>query len=886
MKLINKIATFLLPLGLILSGCGPSSSAPTTEAPTTTTGGTSVTQPPLTIPDVPELPVKGDKVVYETKLVTYDGPDLMESSKQVDVKVNGESLFVYETRVNNKRKFTWEPPEIMAPVVLFDFEGIVHVEITVPNETITTAIVSPIGYGIQTKVENNVISFDLAYPSNYVVEYNNDPDKAIHLFANPIEEDPITAEEAAKDDSIVYIGPGLYKADAIPTESNTTIYLAGGAYVYGQIRTEGLENITVRGHGILSGSIYNRRSESEYTIPIVIRTSNNITIKDITILDPAGWTIALWKSKNITIDNVKIITARQNGDGISVQSCENVTVTGGFVRTWDDSLVVKNEDRGSTKDILFDGVTVWTDLAQSMEVGYETYGDTMDNIVFQNINIIHNYHKAAISIHNCDDADITNVTYKNITLEDGQMLGDNRDDGEDDYLIDFTIAYNMEWTQSAGERGTINGVNIENVKVLRLLDSIVSRMNGDSATSNISNVSIKGLEIEGSQVTNEDELKLYKNDYTSGITIEKLDEVTGAQLYAPYKLDLASTEVTSTNVESPVQEGLIVPEFSVMKGELSFIGSKAKGEFTAAATHGAGTKASAPYDDGSGAFESSEHKAAHLIDNDPSTYYETPEWHGQEDEFAAVSITFDRNITVGVIRILGNVDNAFFYNYKIQVWGIKLKSDGTVNDKYTRILSSKDVDMTPTNGNSIDVNIATQEYAALQVRFYKVDGPLASKTYQISEIEFYPPSLAFNKAIVDSTAHEDVYNVEKVVDGEKGGTSYYESAELPAYFVVDLGDLYSINTLGFFLPPSLVWTARSQVIEVLYSDSTNNYSSSTTFKTMIEEKSYLFDPATGNRNIITLPESIDARFIKVVISSNDINGGYKAQLSEFCVYGD
>ena len=209
-----------------------------------------------------------------------------------------------------------------------------------------------------------------------------------------------------------------------------------------------------------------------------------------------------------------------------------------------------------------------------MEVGYETYGDTMDNITFQNITIVHNFHKAAISIHNCDDADITNVTYKNITLEDGQMLGDDRDDGESDFLIDFTIAYNMEWTQSADERGTINGVNIENVKVLSLLDSIDCRMNGESETSLISNVSIKGLEIEGKQVTNEEELKLLKNEYTSNITISTLEKVTGATIYAPYKLDLGTSEVKSSNVDSPAQEGMIVPSFSVMQGELSFIGSK------------------------------------------------------------------------------------------------------------------------------------------------------------------------------------------------------------------------------------------------------------------------------------------------------------------------
>lgn len=87
--------------------------------------------------------------------------------------------------------------------------------------------------------------------------------------------------------------------------------MAGGAYVYGQIRTEGLENITIRGRGIISGSIYDRLSVSQYTIPIEIRSSKNIKIEDLTFLDPAGWTIALYKSKDVVLNNVKIISARQ-----------------------------------------------------------------------------------------------------------------------------------------------------------------------------------------------------------------------------------------------------------------------------------------------------------------------------------------------------------------------------------------------------------------------------------------------------------------------------------------------------------------------------------------------------------------------------------------------
>lgn len=435
--------------------------------------------------------VSSEKEVTTTKLVTYDGPSALQSFDGVSVEVNDTPLFVYETRVNYNRKFSWDVPSTKVPVVLFDFEGRVHIEITIDDATINSATVSPRIYGITPKVNENKISFDLEYTGNYVVEYNDDYKTAIHIFTSEIEENPITEEQAKKDDSIIYIGPGVYKADAIPVDSNKTIYLAGGAFVYGQIRTEDLENVTIRGRGIISGAIYSRRSESEYTIPVEIRKTDTVLIEGITFLDPAGWTIALYKSKNIKLENVKIISARQNGDGISVQSCENVEVNGGFVRTWDDSLVVKNSDRGNTKNVKFNGVIVWTDLAQSMEVGYETYGATMDEITFENITVLHNFHKATISIHNSDDADITNVTYKNITIEDAQMLGDNQTDAENDFFIDFTIAYSIDWTKSEGDRGTINGVTIENVKVYKMADTIVSRMSGESEVSKIQNVNIR-----------------------------------------------------------------------------------------------------------------------------------------------------------------------------------------------------------------------------------------------------------------------------------------------------------------------------------------------------------------------------------------------------------
>ena len=488
--------------------------------------------------------IDGDREVTHSKVELYPGPSIMTSSNKCRFFVEGKEAFVYETLVNYNRKFTWTTPTDTAPVVLFDFEGKIHVEVEInTNEKITTASISPLAYQIPISINGNKISFDLSYQTNYVLTYNDDYKTAIHIFTNEIETDPITEEEAALDDNIVYVGPGLYKADTIPVKEGCTIYLAGGAYVYGDIHGEITDNITIKGHGIIAGDIYTRNSDSDFTVPVVLRNAKHITIEDVTFLNPAGWVLNIYKCEDVTINNVKILSSRQNSDGISIQSCKDVTVTGGFVRSWDDSLVVKNNDSGSTENITFDGVTVWTDLAQSMEVGYETHGPYMKDITFKNITVLHNFHKAVISMHNCDEARITNVKYENITLEHASMFGDDRDDGENDFLIDFTIAYSQEWTTSGGVRGLIDGVNVHNVKVYKEdtlptgEKSIQSRILGDSSTSSIKNVTIKGVEIEGKSISSAQSLKLVTNEHTSNINVVG-EDVHGAEIQLPYKLNL------------------------------------------------------------------------------------------------------------------------------------------------------------------------------------------------------------------------------------------------------------------------------------------------------------------------------------------------------------
>ena len=671
--------------------------------------------------------IDGDRDVTETKLETYPGPSILSTSNKCRVFVEQQELFVYETLVNHKRKFTWSIEDTKAPVVLFDFEGKVHVEVEInTDEQIKSASLSPLAYEIPIQISGKKISFDLSYQTNYVLTYNNDYKTAIHIFTNEIEKNPITEEQAAQDELITYIGPGLYKADSIPVKEGGTLYLAGGAYVYGDIHCEVVNDITIRGHGIISGDIYTRNSDTDYTVPVVLRNAKNIAIQDVTFLNPAGWVLNLYKCENVTIKNVKIITARQNGDGISVQGCKNVTVTGGFVRTWDDSLVVKNNDLGTTENVTFDGVTVWTDLAQSMEVGYETHGAFMKDITFKNITVIHNFHKAVISMHNCDEAEITNVKYENITVEQASMFGDDQEDGENDFLIDFTIAYSPEWTESGGDRGSIDGVLIHNVKVYKEdtlpngEHSISSRIFGESKNSLIRNVTIKGVQIAGKNISNASDLKLLTNEHTSGINVVS-EAVHGAEIKLPYNLKLANDNVTKIINQQVQQEGILTPSFAWKEGERSFIGSKAStSDFTSSATHGKGTTNKSPADDGSGDFSLSGHPATYAYDGNLESYFQNAAWKNEEDEFAALTINFNRAITVGTLRIIGAFDNKYYSEYTISVWVLK---DPTKS--YVRSVGLKEYEMSPIVNNCIDINVSAQEYYGVQLRFFRPAGSTA-----------------------------------------------------------------------------------------------------------------------------------------------------------------
>lgn len=450
-------------------------------------------------------------------LVLYEGPKPIPASTTAAMKVDGHELFVYDTAVNNTH--TWQnnykPSLSTAPITSFDFDGApVTMEITVNDQTeLGDVVVRPLAKGIVPEVAGNVITFQIPEPDVYTVEWGGSAMNAMHIFANSIDYDAPTEST----DTVKYIGPGAWSIDTMVLKDGMEVYISGGAVIQGIMVGNGVNDAKVWGHGWFDGSNHDSWMLSSRTayVPISLRESGNIDISGIALLDPNAWCLEIYDCDNVNVDGVKIISARPNGDGITIQSSRDITVSNSFVRSWDDSLVVKNYSnvKGSdSANITFDGCQIWTDLAQSMEIGYETnkggkLKPTIQNITFQNITVLHNFHKPVMSIHNADDAAISGIRYSNIIVEDASM--GKGDAGENAQLIDITIAQSS-WS-STKTRGTVDDVVFDGIYVLGGDDTIdfregnlcPIRMMGFDEEHMVTNVTVNDLFILGEAVTDE-----------------------------------------------------------------------------------------------------------------------------------------------------------------------------------------------------------------------------------------------------------------------------------------------------------------------------------------------------------------------------------------------
>jgi len=306
----------------------------------------------------------------------------------------------------------------------FDIDGRVAITVTLPA-VVHTAKILPSNSGIVPAVSGNRVTFTVASPALLTLEVDGDWMNSLHLFANPIEANVPRAD----DPNVIYFGPGVHVIPPLKVGSGKTVYLAGGAVVYGKLGptdTEGPviwlsgSNITLRGSGIIDGSLFTRDNRAGNIVKV---DGRNIRVEGVVLRNSSNWTLPIVQSQQVAIDNVKILGSRDNSDGIDIVDSQDVKVSDGFIRTFDDLVVVKTLLPGSqSRDITVKHMVLWNELAHALTIGAEIRAN-IENVDFSDCDIIHDKGREwLLRVFNTDSGAVSHVTFENIRIEEARRL--------------------------------------------------------------------------------------------------------------------------------------------------------------------------------------------------------------------------------------------------------------------------------------------------------------------------------------------------------------------------------------------------------------------------------------------------------------------------------
>lgn len=440
-----------------------------------------------------------------SEVTLFDAPSTIAPSKTARLFVNGQECFVYSVFVNPGRenKGNYDVSSVTrAPMAYFDLvRGSAQIDIELTSEsgfsTLSSAAISPLSQGIEARIEGRHIRFSVSEPGQYVIQINGTAREAFHMFVNEPEENL----PDRNNPNVVWIEPGEWSIpDGIQLKSGQTLYISSGAVVHTSISAQFGSNIQIRGRGIIDGGIWESWRGQDAHLPINFQYCSDVTVEGVILNNSNAWCFNAFETEHALVDNVKIISARPNGDGFTLQSCRDFTVQNSFARTWDDSLVVKNYGR-DTDGIVFRNMVLWTDLAQSMEIGYETnkgeqQNSKIQNVLFQNITVVNAFHKPVMSIHNADDALVEHIVWENVVVENADLgNGDAKDNKQ---LIDLVIA-GSGWSTTK-TRGRIHDVVFRNISVLSGGETQEIRIAGYDEAHGIDGVLIENLSIYGNPI--------------------------------------------------------------------------------------------------------------------------------------------------------------------------------------------------------------------------------------------------------------------------------------------------------------------------------------------------------------------------------------------------
>jgi hypothetical protein len=474
-------------------------------------------------------------------LTTWPAPAGEAPSPHYTLTAADQPVFVYHAPV---RAEIWQHPGLWshqpgcatqaAAFAIFDIAAPVPVVVR-PARPFRTAEVLPERAGIVPTVVDGALTFTVREPRHLTLVLDGDDTTPLHLFIGAPEQDVPRAD----DPNVLYFGPGVHEVEAIRPASGQTVYLAGGAVVkarlapgeqgkyserfkvttYGGIviHLKEVERVTVRGRGILDASLVPHPGRNM----IGLDQARHCRLSGITLRDAANWNVRVGNSSDIVVEDLRIVSARLNSDGINSVNSQRVQVRGCFARTCDDSIVVKTtQPAPAAEDIVVEDCQVWNDWGYALGVTYETRAP-IQRVTFRRCDLLR-ARNWCLGLHLSDGATVSGITFRDIAVSRLACTVANPADTRPNMtplplLLRGAIVQDM-WGHDA-ERGRIRDLVLEQI-VLHGDRMLRSELKGADAEHDIQGVTLKGIRLAGQPpAADAAALQLSTNAHASGITI-------------------------------------------------------------------------------------------------------------------------------------------------------------------------------------------------------------------------------------------------------------------------------------------------------------------------------------------------------------------------------
>ncbi|WP_373233177.1 glycosyl hydrolase family 28 protein [Cohnella sp.] len=485
-------------------------------------------------------------ITVQNQLITYPAPAEAAGNSDFKVRVRVESgewqqLFCYNVKVDmhNVRN---------ASMVYFDCTGPVEVEVSCA-EAVEEAIIRPLSSGLKCAVSGGRVTFTLDRPRKLSLEINGDRFHNLHLFANPLEEnapDPAdpgvvviqpgihrtedllrlltTAKLSAEGTSFIpdtlYFTPGMHHLEEVLLQipSGKTVYIAGGAVVAGSMVCERVQDVTIRGRGLLYLSDFGRFSAFR---GVRIVFSQNISIEGIITVDPPHYTVYIGQSEHITIRNFKTFSTLGWLDGIDMMSSSNIEIDDVFLRTSDDCIAIYGhrwDFYGDARNVTVRNAILWADVAHPMMIGVHgdyvsSVGNVIENIVFENIDVLEHHEPqpdywGCMAINAGDNNTVRNIRYENIRVEAFEL-------GE---LFNIRVVQNSKYNPEPGRR--VEQIHFKNISFDGNCPN-PSRIEGFDEMRVVDGITIENVRVNGKPILVPESEHIQIGSFTKGVIFKK-----------------------------------------------------------------------------------------------------------------------------------------------------------------------------------------------------------------------------------------------------------------------------------------------------------------------------------------------------------------------------